>query len=206
MDHARIAALVARTTTAGVSDALRARHPHRHHLTGLGVARPGTVLAGWARTLQFLPTRDDRPGLDFLDLARAAIGDADPAGSVLVVATAGHPDEAVAGSRKLARLEVMGVAGMLADGRIRDLAEVGGFRMGVACRGETPRASGERVSPALADVEVDLGGVRVVPGDLVVADAAGAVVVPAGCAREVLEEAVRIEARDAAEVARVLGG
>ena len=56
--------------------------------------------------------------------------------------------------------------------------------------------------PFAANVPVAVAGVTVVPGDWVLADAGGAVVVPAGDLAPVLEEAARIEERDAAEVAR----
>jgi regulator of RNase E activity RraA len=52
-------------------------------------------------------------------------------------------------------------------------------------------------------VPVAVGGVTVLPGDWIYADRAGAVVIPAGDLREILEEAARIEERDAAEVARM---
>ena len=54
-----------------------------------------------------------------------------------------------------------------------------------------------------ADVPVAIGGVTVTPGDWIYADRAGAVVIPAADLREILEEAARIEERDAAEVARM---
>lgn len=54
-----------------------------------------------------------------------------------------------------------------------------------------------------ADVPVAVGGVTVLPGDWIDADRSGAVVIPAGDLREILEEAARIEGRDAAEVARM---
>ena len=69
--------------------------------------------------------------------------------------------------------------------------------------GETVRQGGDTVMPYAANVPVCVGGVTVVPGDWVYADRSGAVVIPSDDLRPVLEEAARIEERDAAEVERL---
>jgi regulator of RNase E activity RraA len=65
------------------------------------------------------------------------------------------------------------------------------------------RQGGDTVMPYAVNVPVALGGVTVVPGDWIYADAAGVVVIPPGDLRPVLEEAARIEERDAETVARM---
>ena len=122
---------------------------------------------------------------------------------MLAVSSWGHPDQPVAGGKKLSRLANLGLAGLVADARLRDWDEVVDLGIGAWCRGETVRQGGEAIMPWDADVPVAVGGVTVLPGDWIYADRAGAVVIPAADLREILEEAARIEERDAAEVARM---
>jgi regulator of RNase E activity RraA len=65
------------------------------------------------------------------------------------------------------------------------------------------RQGGESIMPFAANVPVGLCGVTVFPGDWIYADASGAVVIPPGDVRAILEDAARIEERDAAEVERL---
>jgi regulator of RNase E activity RraA len=104
---------------------------------------------------------------------------------------------------KLSRLANLGTAGVVTDARLRDFAEVVDLGLAAWCRGETVRQGGEVVMPYAAGVPVVLGGVTVIPGDWIHADAAGVVVIPADDLRPVLEEAARIEDRDAETVARM---
>ncbi len=122
---------------------------------------------------------------------------------MLAVSSWGHPDAPIAGGKKLSRLRNLGLAGLVADARLRDFEEVEELGIAAWCRGETVRQGGEVIMPFAANVPVALGGVTVFPGDWIYADAAGAVVIPADDLRDILEEAVRIEERDAAEVARM---
>ncbi len=182
------------------------RHGYRAHVTDLVSPAPERVLLGPAVTMQFMPLRADLldPARhDFSAMLDLAVAGRDPAGCVLVVSSWGHPDQPVAGGKKLSRLANLGLSGLVADARLRDFAEVVDLGLGAWCRGETVRQGGETIMPWAADVPVVVGGVTVVPGDQVYADASGAVVIPAGDLRPILEEAARIEERDAAEVARM---
>lgn len=131
------------------------------------------------------------------------MGEDDPAGRVLAVSSWGYPDAPIAGGKKLSRLRNLGLAGLVADARLRDFDEVEELGIAAWCRGETVRQGGEAVMPFAANVPVALCGVTVFPGDWIYADASGAVVIPPGDVREILDEAARIEERDAAEVERM---
>lgn len=196
--------LLPHLSASSLCDAMMRRHAHRAHIDGLVSPAPDRVLAGPAVTMRFLPLRRDLvdPAVhDFGAMLEAAVGDA-PDGRVLVASSAGHPGAALAGGKKLARIRNLGLAGILCDGSLRDFAEVVDLGIAAWCRGETVRQAGDILMPYAANVPVAVGGVTVVPGDWVVADRSGAVVVPAADLRGVAEEAVRIEARDAAEVTR----
>jgi len=196
--------LVGSVTSASICDAMARRHSHRCHATGLSPARPGQVTYGPAATVRFAPRRDDMPDHDLAAAARHAMADI-PAGAVVVIAAPDAPAEAVAGGKKLAAVEELGAAGVVAWGAIRDRIEAATYRMGVWALSETPRASGDLLQVVEAGGIVAFGGVTITPGDWVYADAAGLVVVPFAEHLEVLGDAVAIEQADAEAVRRIRG-
>src|SRR3546814_9772996 len=120
----------------------------------------------------------------------------DLAGKVLVLSSGGYPDASLGGGTKLSRLEHQGLAGVLADGRLRDFDELREHPFSTWCRGEATRWGGDTVMPFAANVAVEVGGACAVTGDYVYADASGGVVIPAQSLRRVLDEAHRVEAED----------
>lgn len=120
-----------------------------------------------------------------------------PAGSVIVV-EAGDNDYAVAGGNVCAVAQRRGIAAFVVDGVIRDLAETRENRFPVFARGVIPIPGGKAALGVL-NGPVRCGGVDVRPGDIVVADEEGIVVVPAGRADAVLKAAEARAAKDAAE-------
>lgn len=189
---------------AAICDAMIARHRHRAHLVGLVSPLPSRRLAGPAVTMRFLPLRRDLVGErhEFGALLREAVVEC-PDAAVLVASSAGHPDGALAGGKKLARIRNLGLDGMVCDGAVRDFAEVDALGIGVWCRGEAVRNANDLLMPWEVNVPVEVGGLTVVAGDWVFADASGVVVVPADEVDGVLADAEALEARDGAEVARV---
>ena len=119
-----------------------------------------------------------------------------PTGKVVVLSSGGHPDASHGGGTKLSRLHNHGVAGVLADGRLRDFAQLAGYGFATWCRGEATRWGGDTVMPFAANIAVEVGGVCIVPGDYAYADSSGAVVIPAHSVHQVLQEATRIEDDD----------
>ncbi|WP_444964170.1 hypothetical protein [Nocardiopsis sp. M1B1] len=93
-----------------------------------------------------LPARDDLPqaGLGFASLFYTAVADR-PAGKVLVLSAGGYPDASHGGGTKLSRLDHHGVAGVLADGRLRDFDQLREYRFATWCRGEATRWGGDTV-------------------------------------------------------------
>ncbi len=120
-----------------------------------------------------------------------------PAGSVIMV-EAGDVDYAVAGGNVCAVAQKNGIAAFVVDGVIRDLAEVRQNRFPVFARGVSPIPGGKDVLEAL-NQPVNCGGVLVAPGDVVVADEEGIVVVPLADVERVLKAAQTRAAKDAAE-------
>jgi regulator of RNase E activity RraA len=128
-------------------------------------------------------------------MLHAAIYRAAP-GSVIVV-EAGDVDYAVSGGNVCAVAKRRGIAGFVVDGVIRDLAEVREDRFPVFARGVIPIPGGKR-ELGMLNGTVRCGGVQVAPGDVVVADEEGIVVVPAAQRERVLEIARSRVEKDAA--------
>lgn len=191
--------LLDQITTADVVDAMGRIHRHRCHILDLVTPTPDRRLFGPAVTISYFPTCNEQlePGrFNFADLFYEASGDA-ATGKVLVLAGNGHPEVSLAGGTKLSRVQNTGMAGVLADGRIRDFDELAGFDFATYCRGEATRWGGDTVTPFQANVPVIVARVGIYPGDYVYADSSGAAVIPASQVEEVLTEAVRVTQEDA---------
>lgn len=198
-------AIAAAVSCSAICDAMMRRHAHRAHITGLVSPVPQRWVLAEVVTMAFMPLRADvfDPAQhDFGPLALAAAG-RDPEGKLLVASAGGHPQQPIAGGKKLSRLRNLGMAGVLTDARLRDFDEVVDLGIAAWAGGETVRQGGETIMPFAAGVPVVVGGVTVFPGDVVYADRSGAVVIPPADLAAVLEEAARIEERDAGTVARM---
>ncbi|HEX6762100.1 MAG TPA: RraA family protein [Gaiellaceae bacterium] len=128
-------------------------------------------------------------------MVHAAVHRAAP-GSVVVV-EAGDVDYAVAGGNVLAVAQRRGIVAFVVDGVLRDLAEARELAFPVFARGVIPVPGGKEAVGPLNE-PVRCGGVTVHAGDLVVADEEGVVVVPAGRRDDVLRDAERRLAAEAA--------
>jgi 4-hydroxy-4-methyl-2-oxoglutarate aldolase len=141
-------ALASRVRTADVVDAMGRLHRHRCHLLDLVSPTPGRRLFGPAVTISYFPAC--RAALPperhtFARLFYQAIEDGAD-GRVLVLASNGYTDASLGGT-KLSRVQNHRLAGILADGRLRDFAELEHYELAIYCRGETTRWGGDTVTP-----------------------------------------------------------
>jgi regulator of RNase E activity RraA len=196
-------AVLDRVACASLVDAMGRVHNHRAHILSLVSPAPRRLF-GPVATIAYLPYRDDLPQteLGFGPLFHQAVGEA-PAGTVLVLSSGGYPDASHGGGTRLSRLQNTGVAGVLADGRLRDFDQLSRKAFATWCRGEATRWGGDTVMPFGANVAVEIGGVCVVPGDYVYADAGGAVVIPRASLHRVIGEALSVEAEDARSLEQI---
>jgi len=177
---------------ADVVDAMMMTHPHRAHIIDLASPDPSRVLVGPAVTIGFMPVRKDFMDPDKHSLVPAiyrAVQNHDPKGAVLVMASNGHAKTSLGGGTKLSRVENLGMAGVLADGYLRDFDELESYNFATYCNGEAVRAGGNQVQPYLSDVPVSIGNVTVVPGDVIFAKGNAAVVVPGAEAEMIFKKA-----------------
>lgn len=185
-------------STAALTDALGRLTPHRTHILDLVSPTPGRVLYGPAITIQFVPFRQDLYDAHVHNFARffyQAIGAGTPE-SVLVLGNSGPADVSLGGGTKLSRLQNHALAGMLAGGRLRDFGELERYDPVFYCAGETVKAGTADVMPVAANVPVVVGGATVLPGDIVYADSAAAVIIPSGLADEAFRLAADVEVED----------
>jgi regulator of RNase E activity RraA len=156
-------------------------------------------MVGRAVTLRYLPMRKDlaeriraegKPSLN----TRAA-EEAQP-GTVMVVDSGGEIGAGFLGDVVATRFQVAGGVGLVVDGAIRDLAQVRHIDLAVYVRGTHPGASGRRIIGVDYNIPVRCGGVAVLPGDILVGDAEGVIVIPAHLAEEVADKAVAMEDKE----------
>ncbi|MEO5598640.1 MAG: hypothetical protein ABIQ66_08470 [Novosphingobium sp.] len=150
----------------------------------------GRNMVGPAFTLRFIPAREDIDTLE--NYARAdnvhrCAMEKCPPGSVLVISANGEIEAASAGDLMIARLKARGVAGIVTDGGFRDTPDIAAISFPAYQRAPATPASPLRLHPVELDVPVGCGGVPVYPGDIIVGDAAGVVVIPAAHVAAVAE-------------------
>jgi len=126
-------------------------------------------------------------------MLREAIGLSKP-GDVIVVNAFGARDRAVLGGTLMAVAQELGVAGMVIDGAVRDLAEMEQLAFPVMARALTPRSGTTQSGWGEVNLPIACGGVAVHPGDVVVADCEGVVIVPSDEADSVATAAAAVEA------------
>ncbi|MDX2101225.1 MAG: ribonuclease activity regulator RraA [Alphaproteobacteria bacterium] len=192
----------ARATLAGVSTATLTTQLFKRGLRNVflqGVqplardwpeGRPNMV--GEAFTLRYIPAREDIDHLGvFAGTAhpqRRAVEDIPP-GHVLVMDCRGDASAASAGSILVTRMMVRGAAGVVTDGGLRDSTEIA--RMAIPCYARAPSAPTNLIKHHAVDINVPIGcgGVPVFPGDILVGDGEGVVVIPAHLAEDVARDA-----------------
>ena len=150
---------------------------------------------GRAFTLRFVPAREDlaTPASWASPMSTRAAIEAMPAGAVAVVDAMATTAAGIFGDILCARMKQRGVAGLVTDGVVRDLAGVLGTALPVWCRGSAAPASVNGLTFVGWQESIGCGGVAVLPNDVIVADGDGAVVVPAALLDEVLESAIEQE-------------
>lgn len=138
-------------------------------------------------------------------LGTAAI-EAATAGDVIVVAAGGRVDAAGWGGVLSLAATMRGVAGVIVDGACRDVDESATLGLPVYALAAVPATARGRQAEVGWNTRVDVAGVSVAPGDLVVADGSGVVFVPASRAADVVVAGERIAAREAAMADRLRAG
>ncbi len=193
-------------STATLASLLRKRGLNGLTLDGLRSTRPGTRMAGYARTVRYLPLREDlMDRYAGLNAQKQAIEEIRP-GEVLVIEARGETTAGTIGDILGLRAQVRGAAGIVTDGAIRDSAALARLEIPAYHAAAHPAVLGRRHVPWESQVAVACAGVTIQPGDIVVGDADGVVVLPPALAAEVLAQAREQERQEEFIAGRVAQG
>jgi regulator of RNase E activity RraA len=164
-------------------------------------------MVGYAHTLRYVPLREDlQPQLAAGQNAQRRAIESLTADEVLVIEARGEPDAGTIGDIFVQRAQRLGAAGVVTDGALRDTPAIRAIGLPVYHRASHAATLGRVHMPLDHQVPIACAGVTVMPGDLVVGDGEGAVVVPAALAGEVAEAAVEQELEEEWALTRVAAG
>lgn len=181
-----------RVATASVADAVDKIAGRRGYLLGVHARTSDRRIAGPAVTVLEEPTEEFLPPTHALEQIDAAED-----GSVIVIANGGDAGVAVWGGLMTAGAVANRLEGAVLDGAVRDITEIRrDFGFPVFARGACPGTTLGRFRTVAANVPVVIDGVTIEPGDIVVGDPDGVVVVPREHAQAVLAMAQEIDARE----------
>ena len=197
-------------STATLTTALFKRGLRNTFMQGPQRINPGSEqMVGEAYTMRYIPSREDLDRIEvFQDPEhpqRKGI-ESCPPGHVFVIDSRGDPRAASAGDILIARLMKRGAAGIVTDGGFRDTPEIA--RLDLPAYHTRPSAPTNLTRHHAVDLDVPIGcgGVAVYPGDIIVGDGEGVVVIPAHLANEIAQEAHEMTVFEDFVLERVLDG
>jgi regulator of RNase E activity RraA len=190
-------------STATLASQLRKRGFNHVTLDRLLTTRPSRKMAGFARTLRYLPVREDlfaqygtTVGAAGLNAQKRAVEQVRP-GEILVIEARGDPTAGTVGDILALRAQVRGAAGIVTDGAIRDAEALrNSLSIPVYYTATHPAVLGRRHVPWEVNTAIACAGVTVLPGDIIVGDGDGVIVVPAHLAAEVARDAAEQESQE----------
>ena len=186
---ARAIGILSQVTTATLTTLLLKKGLRNVWLRGTRPLRAGQPrLVGRAFTLRFVPAREDLATPESWSSpisTRAAIEDM-PSGCIAVVDAMGVTDAGVFGDILCTRMVKRGVAALVTDGVVRDVSGVLGSGLPVWCSGAAAPPSVAGLTFVAWQEPIACGGVAVFPGDVVVVDDDGAVLIPAALLDDIL--------------------
>jgi 2-keto-4-pentenoate hydratase/2-oxohepta-3-ene-1,7-dioic acid hydratase in catechol pathway/regulator of RNase E activity RraA len=193
--------------TATLSAGLRKRGLNNVSIDGLSSTRPQARMVGRARTLRFIPNREDLfekfgGGYNAQKRAFDSLGVDD----VLVIEARGERGTGTVGDILALRAQARGAAGIVTDGGVRDLEAVSALAIPTYHAGAHPAVLGRRHVPWDTDITIACGGAAVQPGDVIVGDADGLLVIPPALIEEIVDGAIEQELEETFIAERVAAG
>jgi 5-oxopent-3-ene-1,2,5-tricarboxylate decarboxylase/2-hydroxyhepta-2,4-diene-1,7-dioate isomerase len=198
---------LAGVSVATLSALLRQRGYNDMSVDGLTPMHPAAKVIGRARTLRFVAFRADLSATagGGYNAQKRAFDSLQP-GDVLVIEARGERGTGTVGDILALRAKTLGAAGIVTDGGVRDYAAVAALGLPVHSAGPHPAVLGRRHVPWDADVTVTCGGAAVQPGDVIVGDADGVVVIPPSLVHEIAAAAVQQEREEVFIAAQIAAG
>lgn len=199
-----------RASTASIATLLYKRGYTNAYVQGVApLARGKKTMVGPAFTLRYIPARPDTDPIEAFREAdhpqRVAVEQC-PEGHVLVMDCRQDASAASAGSILLTRLQVRGAAGVVSDGGIRDASGAADLEMPVFAAKPSAPTNLTKHHAIDFGLPVGCGEVAVYPGDIVVGDDDGVMIIPRHLADEIAEESVEMERFEAFVLEEVLSG
>ena len=189
-------AAFAKSTVASVSDAVDQivgtrgylAHDMRPFVAGAFVGRAATALVKPAPPEKATPALAVQHSVEMIDSANP--------GDVGVIVMEGSLDVAAIGGLMGTAAKARGMAGMVLDGAVRDIAELRALNLPTYARSASPATAVSRYASVAKQIPVECAGVTIRPGDIIVAGEDGVVVVPKDRAKEVLQRSQEIDQRE----------
>ncbi|GAA1497794.1 fumarylacetoacetate hydrolase family protein [Paeniglutamicibacter kerguelensis] len=183
--------------TATISGALRKRGLNNVSVDGLQATKGMTKVIGTARTLRYVPNREDlfKSHGGGYNAQKRVIDSVGP-GEILVMEARGEKGSGTLGDILAMRTQVRGAEAIITDGGVRDLDAVAALDIPTFHNGAHPAVLGRKHVPWDTDVTIGCGGATIQPGDIVIADADGILVIPPHLAAEIADEVVESERQD----------
>ena len=198
-----------RVSTATVTTQLLKRGFRTRFMHEVRPLRLGQRMLGPARTLRYVPMREDLATLSSIgtraNVQRQLIEDT-RAGEVVVIDGLGLTGAASLGSILALRLQVRGVAGIVTDGAYRDTPGIRELEIPAYARSQNANSNVTLYHPADADTVIGCGGVFVEPGDGILGDDEGVVVIPRDHVTAVAHDAIEQEVAERYIYERVRAG
>jgi regulator of RNase E activity RraA len=204
---AQMLARFATVSTATLASQLRRRGLNGCTMDHLRTTRPDRRMVGFARTLRYLPLREDLSAQfgSGMNAQKQAVEQIRP-GEVLVIDARRESTAGTIGDILAMRAQARGAVGIVTDGAIRDAARLAAMDIPTYHTAVHPAVLGRRHVPWEIGVTVACAGVTVQPGDLVVGDGDGVVVIPPGIAAELLADASEQEQEEEFVAVKVAAG
>jgi 5-oxopent-3-ene-1,2,5-tricarboxylate decarboxylase / 2-hydroxyhepta-2,4-diene-1,7-dioate isomerase len=204
-DDAR--AMLARVSTATLTVALGRHDVQTTFLTGLRPTRPDLRMVGHARTLRYVAARADvRDAMRGTEDAQKRAVESVTAGDVLIMEARGETGAGTIGDILAARVLGLGGVGIVTDGGVRDTPGVAELDLPTYYRIANASSLWTAHIPLDTDIPITCAGVLVMPGDVIVGDGEGVVILPAALAEQIAHDAYDIEQKEAFALERVKAG
>jgi regulator of RNase E activity RraA len=202
----RLKAQLGSVSTSTLTHQLQARGITSTFLTGLVPLKPDLRMVGRARTLRYVGLREDLLKTLTAPSAQQQAVESIESGDVLVIEARGVADAGTIGDTYATRAFLRGAEGIVTDGAVRDAPVLTTLNKPVYSQGRHGSTLTRRHMPLAVNTPITCAGVCIVPGDVIVGDGGGAVVVPAALAEVVAADAVAQEDMETFVLERIRAG
>ncbi|MFT5531414.1 MAG: 5-oxopent-3-ene-1,2,5-tricarboxylate decarboxylase [Candidatus Poriferisodalaceae bacterium] len=192
-------------STATLASQLQKRGMWNCFLSGLKPLHDEQSMIGYAHTLRYVPSRPDLAEIIGFNAQRVAVNSITK-DEILIIEARGEADAGTIGDIFATRAQYLGAAGVITDGALRDTPAIKGLNMPVYHQSSHAATLGRLHSPLDHQIPIACAGVTVMPGDIIVGDNEGAIVIPAAWAVDVAADAVAMELQEEFAIERISNG